>query len=112
MVIESEIAGTIVGFENHAGRTFIGDHAPLGKVLYGFGNNDNDKFEKVEGIVYKSLIGTYMHGPLLPKNPELADLIILKALRRKFGDDVTLAELDDMAEIRAHKYVVNRFAVK
>jgi len=109
IVIESEIAGTIVGFENHAGRTFIGSHAPLGRVVHGFGNNSEDK---IEGIIYKNLIGTYMHGPLLPKNPKLADLIILKALRRKYGDDITLAELDDTAEIRAHKYVVNRFAAK
>jgi len=109
VVIESEEFGKIVGFENHAGQTIIGDCAPLGNVIHGFGNNDNGTAAWVEGVIYKNVIGTYLHGPLLPKNPKLADALILKALRRKFGDDVALAELDDSVEIRAHNYIVERF---
>ena len=61
----------IVGFENHGGRTTIGNNRSLGKVLSGYGN-DGQSGE--EGVVYKNVIGTYLHGPLLPKNPQLADL--------------------------------------
>ncbi|MEE1043232.1 MAG: glutamine amidotransferase, partial [Clostridia bacterium] len=75
----------VVGFENHAGRTFINNHSPLGKVLYGNGNNENDG---VEGVMYKNLLGTYLHGPLLPKNPQLCDYIIKKALQNKYNDVV------------------------
>ena len=106
VVIESEEFGKIVGFENHAGQTFIGDCEPLGTVISGFGNNDKDEFE---GIVHKNIIGTYLHGPILPKNPKLADVLILKALRRKYGEDLALTELDDTAESRAHDYIVGRF---
>ena len=63
----------IVGFENHGGRTTIGNNKSLGKVLSGYGN-DGQSGE--EGVVYKNVIGTYLHGPLLPKNPQLADLLI------------------------------------
>ena len=62
----------IVGFENHGGRTTIGNNRSLGKVLSGYGN-DGQSGE--EGVVYKNVIGTYLHGPLLPKNPQLADLL-------------------------------------
>ncbi len=72
---------TFVGFENHGGRTYH-EHQPLGKVLVGYGNNGKDK---QEGMVYRNCIGTYLHGPLLPKNPQLADFLILKALERKYG---------------------------
>lgn len=58
----------IVGFENHGGRTYIGDNEPFGKVLYGSGNNGEDK---AEGVLYKNVVGTYLHGPLLPKNPHI-----------------------------------------
>lgn len=96
----------IVGFENHAGRTFIGGHTPLGKVAYGNGNNGEDN---TEGVIYKNLIGTYLHGPLLPKNPELCDYIIKKALQRKYGEEISLQELDDSIENAANEYIVNRF---
>ncbi len=98
--------GHIVGFENHAGRTFVGGHDPLGKVIHGNGNNGEDA---TEGVVYKNVIGTYLHGPLLPKNPELCDYIIKKALQRKYGEDVSLQELDDSIENAANEYIVNRF---
>ena len=60
----------VVGFENHGGRTYIGDNEPFGEVLYGHGNDGTSGYE---GVVYKNVIGTYLHGPLLPKNPEVCD---------------------------------------
>ena len=89
----------VVGFENHSGKTWLGSGvAPLGKVLAGFGNNGEDN---TEGVRYKNVFGTYSHGPLLPKNPELCDYILLTALKRKYGT-ADLAPLDDRAEHAAH----------
>lgn len=91
---------TIVGFENHGGRTRLGPGVrPLARVRHGYGNNGEDGFE---GAVYRNAIGTYVHGSLLPKNPALADHVLRLALRRRFGD-VELAAIDDRAELRAHK---------
>ncbi|MBQ6907979.1 MAG: glutamine amidotransferase [Clostridia bacterium] len=95
----------VVGFENHGGRTYIGKHDPLGKVVFGNGNNGIDGFE---GVVYKNVIGTYLHGPLFPKNPHLCDYVIKKALQNKYGD-VELKSLDDKIEFFANDYIVNRF---
>lgn len=90
---------TIVGFENHGGRTRLGPGArPLARVRRGFGNNGEDG---TEGALYRNAIGTYIHGSLLPKNPALADHVIALALRRRYGD-VDLATIDDRAEQRAH----------
>jgi len=90
---------TIVGFENHGGRTRLGPGVrPLARVRHGFGNNGEDA---TEGAVYRNAIGTYIHGSLLPKNPALADHVIRLALRRRHGD-VELAPIDDRAELRAH----------
>jgi hypothetical protein len=90
---------TIVGFENHGGRTRLGPGAsPLARVRHGYGNNGEDGFE---GAVYRKAIGTYIHGSLLPKNPLLADEIIRTALRRVHGE-IELAPIDDRAEERAH----------
>ena len=90
---------TIVGFENHGGRTRLGPGAmPLARVRHGYGNNGEDGFE---GAVYRNAIGTYIHGSLLPKNPGLADQMIRTALRRAHGE-VELAAIDDRAEVRAH----------
>ena len=95
---------TIVGFENHSGRTFLGEGATaLGKVLHGKGNNGSDR---TEGAVQGSIIGTYMHGSLLPKNPHLADHIIGRALRRRGG--ASLSHLDDSAELAAHGWILQR----
>ena len=106
VVIETNfLERPIVGFENHGGRTYIENHNPLGKVIYGNGNNDDDK---VEGVVYKNVIGTYLHGPLFPKNPHLCDYVIKKALQNKYGE-VELEELDDSVEFAANDYIVNRF---
>ena len=96
----------IVGFENHAGRTHIGAHTPLGTVVHGFGNNGEDG---TEGILYKNVVGTYLHGPVFPKNPALADLVIEKALTRRYGGHIALPPLDDGLEDAAHAYIVNRF---
>ena len=91
----SEESGTIVGFENHAGKTFLsGDVRPLGTVLKGSGNNGEDGGE---GARYKNVFATYYHGPVLPKNPELCDLILKTALERKYGF-FELQPLDDSAE--------------
>ena len=90
---------TIVGFENHGGRTRLGPGVrPLARVRRGHGNNGDDG---TEGAVYRNAYGTYIHGSLLPKNPALADHLVALALRRRYGD-VTLAAIDDRAERRAH----------
>lgn len=89
----------VVGFENHSGKTWLGSSLePLGKVLSGFGNNGEDGSE---GAHYKNVFGTYSHGPLLPKNPELCDLILKTALERKYGS-AELLPLDDSFERLAH----------
>jgi CobQ-like glutamine amidotransferase family enzyme len=89
----------LVGYENHSGRTYLGSKArPLGKVLAGWGNNGKDG---VEGAIYKNVFGTYLHGPLLPKNPWFTDLLIQLALERRYGK-VELAPLDDSTENAAH----------
>ncbi len=72
---------TLVGFENHGGRTYLGTAKPLGKVLKGYGNNGEDH---TEGAVYRNAFGTYMHGSLLPKNPHFADHLIALALERTY----------------------------
>ncbi|MBI2912414.1 MAG: glutamine amidotransferase [Chloroflexi bacterium] len=90
---------TLVGFENHGGRTYLGPGVtPLGRVVAGFGNNGEDGGE---GAVQGNAYGTYLHGSLLPKNPALADLLIETALRRRYPD-VALAGLDDRVEQAAH----------
>ncbi|HHY47305.1 MAG TPA: glutamine amidotransferase [Firmicutes bacterium] len=96
---------TMVGFENHSGRTYLGNGVrPLGRVIVGHGNNGRDGSE---GCVYKNVFGTYLHGPLLPKNPHFADYLIHKALDRKHGE-VELPPLDDGLELRAHRAAIAR----
>jgi CobQ-like glutamine amidotransferase family enzyme len=91
----------LAGFENHGGRTYLGDGAkPLGKVVEGFGNNGKDGFE---GVHRANLFGTYLHGPLLPKNAWLADHLIALALERRYGTRPDLEPLDDTFEAAAHK---------
>ena len=89
-----------VGFENHFGYTDIGSLTPLGEVLSGFGNNGEDG---KEGISYKNTICTYLHGPFLAKSPEMADAILLKALKRKYEDVAPLAPIDDTFEYLARE---------
>ena len=107
IVIKSDlISMPIVGFENHSGRTYIGNHTPLGKVVCGIGNNEEKQYE---GVIYKNVIATYLHGPLLPKNPQLCDYILTQALKKKYPDFDTHTPLDDGIEIRANEYLVERF---
>ncbi len=88
---------TMVGFENHAGRTFLGsDTRPLGSVVAGAGNNGADG---LEGCRAPGIIGTYVHGPLLPKNPWIADELLARAVARRGGG--ALAPLDDALELQA-----------
>jgi CobQ-like glutamine amidotransferase family enzyme len=95
---------TLVGFENHSGRTFLGPKAkPLGRVRMGFGNNGEDH---TEGCLQGGVIGTYLHGSLLPKNPHLADHLIRSALKRRGITE--LAPLDDAAELAAHEKILAR----
>jgi lipid II isoglutaminyl synthase (glutamine-hydrolysing) len=90
----------VAGFENHGGRTNLGDRAtPLGRVIKGYGNNGRDGFE---GIRHRNLFGTYIHGPLLPKNAWLADRLTQLALARRTGSEPELAPLDDALEDAAH----------
>jgi lipid II isoglutaminyl synthase (glutamine-hydrolysing) len=108
VVVQTSIEGltpsTLVGFENHSGRTFLGPNArPLGKVVTGKGNNGSDR---TEGTVQGGIIGTYLHGSLLPKNPHLADHLIAQALRRR--GDGALAPLDDSQEFAAHDWILQR----
>jgi lipid II isoglutaminyl synthase (glutamine-hydrolysing) len=94
----------IVGFENHSGRTYLGSRVkPLAKVVKGFGNNGEDG---TEGAVYKNVFCSYSHGPLLPKNPALADHIIQTTLKTKYGSTVSLDPLDDSIEILARNSVI------
>jgi len=106
IIIKSDFLNReIVGFENHNGQTIIGNNTPLGNVIYGHGNNGKDK---TEGVIYKNLFGTNLHGPLLPKNPHLCDYILKKALGLRYGN-VDLKQLDDSAELAANEYILKRF---
>ncbi len=105
---------TLVGFENHSGNTFLAKSSklkaksltfPLGKVIKGFGNNGQDG---TEGTIYKNCIGTYLHGPVLPKNPHLADWLITKALEKKYKRKVELKSLDDKLEWQTHQAATKR----
>ena len=98
----------IVGFENHAGRTYLGSGMqPLGKVLYGNGNTGESGYE---GVLYKNVVATYLHGPLLPKNPQLCDYILTCALKRKYKDFGGLSPLDDELENLGNEYIKNKYA--
>ena len=102
VAIESDLGGgprVIAGFENHGGRTYLGAGAtPLGRVLSGFGNNGDDG---EEGVHRANLFGTYLHGPLLPKNAWLADELIGRALEQRYGARPELEPLDDGLELAA-----------
>ena len=92
IILKSPEFGEIIGYENHSGLTTLGHNATaLGEVIKGIGNNNIDR---QEGARYRNVIGTYLHGPLLPKNPHIADWLISQAIIRKYGA-VTLEPLDD-----------------
>lgn len=93
---------TVVGFENHSGLTYLGEGVtPLGKVKTGHGNNGQSGFE---GAVVGNLYGTYLHGSLLPKNPDLADELIVNALQNRYQEEeIQLAPLENQLELKAHQ---------
>jgi CobQ-like glutamine amidotransferase family enzyme len=94
-------AMVLAGFENHGGRTHLGaDAEPLGRVLHGYGNNGRDGYEGVRRL---NMIGTYLHGPLLPKNVLLADRLIALAIGRRTGTEPELEPLGDELEAAAHQ---------
>ena len=113
LVLEAELNGDtskVVGYENHAGRTFLGpDATPLGSVLKGHGNNGIDR---TEGAVQRRAIGTYMHGPILPKNPWLADKLLSWAIEHKTGKMPPLTPLDNSLENLAQQVAITRAGVK
>jgi lipid II isoglutaminyl synthase (glutamine-hydrolysing) len=97
---------TLAGFENHAGRTYLDDGAePLGRVVAGFGNNGDDG---LEGSRVGNALGTYLHGPLLPRNPWLADWLIARALARRLGNPPDLEPLPDDFESSAQRVSAER----
>jgi lipid II isoglutaminyl synthase (glutamine-hydrolysing) len=99
--LDSERSRTVAGFENHAGRTYLDEDAePLGSVIAGFGN-DGESGD--EGCRVGRAIGTYLHGPLLPRNPWLADWLLAQALARRAGETQVLDELPDELETVAHR---------
>ena len=102
VAIEVELDGgprVLAGFENHGGRTRLGDAQPLGRVLAGHGNDGRSGVEGVRGGAHGTVLGTYLHGPLLPKNAWLADWLTATALGLEPG---ALAPLDDAFEDAAH----------
>ncbi len=103
------LSKTIIGFENHGGYTYLGDKMnPLAKIIKGNGNNGKDGYE---GAVYKNSIGSYFHGPFLPKNPMIADWLIEKALEKKYGKKIVLDPLDDTLANDARKAIMKRLGI-
>lgn len=105
VIYNEDLDHTYVGFENHSGRTYLGNLKPFGKCIEGYGNNGTDGYE---GCIYKNTFGTYFHGPLLSKNPELADRLIYLAVSKRQGS-CTLEPLDDRLELKAKEIILNRF---
>jgi CobQ-like glutamine amidotransferase family enzyme len=107
VLLESELGGTLAGFENHVGRTRLDPGAePLGRVVAGFGNDGESGYE---GCRVGRAVGTYLHGPLLPRNPWLADWLLAQALAHlEGGEPPELAPLPDELEARAHAVSAER----
>ncbi len=105
IITESPDFGQIIGYENHSGLTYLGkDITPLGKVIRGAGNNGQDEFE---GARYKNVIGSYLHGSLLPKNPTLADWLLEQAAIRRYGE-FTPTVIDDQFANKAREIALKR----
>ncbi len=105
IVTTSELFGDIIGYENHSGQTFLGENAtPLGRVIKGAGNNGHDNSE---GVRYRNVIGSYLHGSLLPKNPRLADFLIEQAVTRKYGEFIPTV-IDDRFAVEARERALKR----
>ncbi len=106
--IAVEIDGNIcVGFENHLGKTRLGDCQPLGRVLSGFGNNGEDGGE---GLHYKNTVCTFLHGPFLAKSPELADALLLTAMQKRYGT-ASLTPLDDIYAEKAREAILFKLQI-
>jgi lipid II isoglutaminyl synthase (glutamine-hydrolysing) len=100
---------TLIGFENHGGRTYLdNENLALGKVVKGKGNNGLDH---TEGLLFKNTIGTYSHGPILPRNPLVADFLIYQALKTKYKKDVPYKKIDDSLEAENRQYLLKEFQV-
>lgn len=107
VVLETDLfEQKIVGFENRASKTFIGDYTPLGKVVCGYGNIGDGGYE---GLIYKNVVASYLHGPLLPKNPMLCDYILSGAMKKKYSDFNGFEPLSDELENLANKSAEERF---
>ncbi|MEZ4501944.1 MAG: glutamine amidotransferase [Dehalococcoidia bacterium] len=109
IVIDSSLPGVgeVVGFENHGGRTFLGiEGRPFARVRYGFGNNGDDGTEGAIAGEGDAVIGTYLHGSVLPKNPALTDHLLRAALRHRYGGDVELERPQAGWAERAHDAAV------
>ena len=105
IVTHNEQFGDIIGYENHSGQTFIdSDMQPLGTIVRGAGNNGQDE---TEGCMYRNVIGTYLHGSLLPKNPAIADALIEEAAKKKFGD-FTPTVIEDRFAAKAREVALKR----
>lgn len=93
---KSRLFGDIIGYENHSGQTFLGEDAtPLAKVILGAGNNTQDGHE---GTIYRHVIGSYLHGALLPKNPAIADYLIQHAVKNKYNEKINQTPDDSLAK--------------
>ena len=112
IALESELSPQpVVGYENHAGRTKIGASLkPFGKVVSNVGHG-NDDDSGCDGALYRNCIGTYLHGPLLGKNPAIADHLIAAAMERRLGSKVELVALEDEVELAANAYMAKRLDV-
>lgn len=105
IITKSSEFGTIVGYENHSGQTFLGSNVtPLAEVVLGAGNNTQDAHE---GARYKNVIGSYLHGSLLPKNPAIADFLLLTAMQNKYGE-VDMNPIDDTVSEQARDAALRR----
>ena len=106
IVTRSEEFGDIVGYENHSGKTILKNSLPpLGIVMRGAGNNNEDR---TEGARYKTVIGTYLHGSLLPKNPQIADFLIEQAVLRRYGEFSPQTVIDDSFAQQARTVAMKR----
>jgi CobQ-like glutamine amidotransferase family enzyme len=105
IVTDSSEFGTLVGYENHSGKTYLGDDVkPLARVIKGAGNNGEDI---TEGARYKKIIGSYMHGPILPKNPTITDFLIQKAVTRRYQETLQALPNNNIVE-QARLVAINR----
>ncbi len=106
VVIDTDQWGSLVGFENHSGLTWLGDGVqPMGRVRIGRGNNGKDG---TEGARFLNAVGCYLHGALLPKNPNLTDWLLHAGLQRRYESNIVLTSLGNDVELDAHASAVRR----